>query len=200
MRRPAASINGRLKVVRKNSALGFYGFPLYNAPYRTSTTMTAKAQPTQTDDNACDWCTKGFKARRGGTRQRFCSARCRSALWSALRRCGERALAAGTLSIDAVRNGRMEVCTLGGREKTPPPYPETGVGIQASPELLRRFIVEVPQGLLTTLVFRLFEIRFSEQDDLSAILAALTRLRHKPKISETSDGVKVLTFPERIAV
>ena len=186
--------------MRKNSALGFYGFSLYNAPYRTSTTMTAKAQPTQTDDNACDWCTKGFKARRGGTRQRFCSARCRSALWSALRRCGERALAAGTLSIGDLRDGHLEACTLGGREKTPPPCPDIGSADRAPAEPLKRFVVEVPQGLLMTLVFRLFEIRFSEQDDLPAIMGALTRLRHKPKISETSGGVKVLTFPERIAV
>ena len=86
--------------------------------------MTAKVKPTQTDDTACEWCTKGFKARRGGTRQRFCSARCRTALWSALRRCGERALAAGTLSIGDLRNGHLEACTLAGAAKSSPPYPD----------------------------------------------------------------------------
>ena len=73
------------------------------------------------------------------------------------------------------------------------------MGDQRSPEPLKRFVVEVPHGLLTALVFRHHEIRHSEQEDLPAILTALTRLSHKPQISQTSDGVRVLTFPERIA-
>ena len=85
--------------------------------------MTAKVKPTQTDDTACEWCTKGFKARRGGTRQRFCSARCRTALWSALRRCGERALAAGTLSIGDLRNGHLERARLQERQNRHRPIP-----------------------------------------------------------------------------
>jgi hypothetical protein len=160
----------------------------------TSTKLTAQTKPTPSDGAACPWCTKRFKARRGGTRQRFCSARCRTAFWSALRRSGERELAAGTLSIDAVRNGRLEACTLRRREETPPPCPEIGSPPQPSPEPLKRFSVLIPESLIQTLIFRHFAICFYERDDLPALLAALGRLGHKPKITETSEHVTVLSF------
>jgi hypothetical protein len=60
----------------------------------------------------CRWCGRPFFRRRGGSPQRFCSAAHRMAFWSALRRSGERAIAAGTLSLDQIRNGDPAACTL----------------------------------------------------------------------------------------
>jgi hypothetical protein len=142
----------------------------------------------------CPWCTTEFKPRRGGSAQRFCSGRCRTACWSALRRWGERAVAAGVLSIDAVRNGRPEAYTLHGTAKAPPPCAEIGSTDQPPAEPLKRFAVVIPEGLIETLIFRHFAICFYERDDLPALLAALGRLGHKPKITETSEHVTVLSF------
>jgi hypothetical protein len=69
------------------------------------------------------WCSGQFKARRSGSPKRFCSAGCRSAFWSALRLWGKDALATGVLTIDAVRNGPQEACTLVGDAKAPQRYP-----------------------------------------------------------------------------
>jgi hypothetical protein len=72
--------------------------------------ITAPVNPAFRDDDppsdgACLWCGHPFRARRGGSPQRFCRARCRTAFWSALRRWGERAIAAGTLTVTDLRNG-----------------------------------------------------------------------------------------------
>jgi hypothetical protein len=138
----------------------------------------------------CPWCTTEFKPRRGGSAQRFCSGRCRTACWSALRRWGERAVAAGVLSIDAVRNGQPEACTLQGTPKAPPPCAEIGSTDQPPPDAATaRFVVEIPQALIERLIFRHFAICHYQRDDLPALLAALARLRHRPKISKTSEHV-----------
>ena len=70
---------------------------------------------------SCQWCEGPFRARRGGSPQRFCSSKCRSAFWTALRRWGERAVAAGVLRLDQIRNGAPEACTLlpGGNSLAP---------------------------------------------------------------------------------
>jgi len=60
---------------------------------------------------SCQWCEGPFRARRAGTAQRFCSSKCRSAFWTALRRWGESAVAAGVLSLDQIREGAPEACT-----------------------------------------------------------------------------------------
>jgi hypothetical protein len=60
----------------------------------------------------CQWCERPFRARRGGSPQRFCGARCRTMFWSALRRWGERAGAAGILTIGDIRSGNAAACTL----------------------------------------------------------------------------------------
>jgi hypothetical protein len=60
----------------------------------------------------CDWCNTPFRPRRGGSPQRFCDGRCRTAFWSALRRWGERAIDAGVLTIDDIRTGDPTACTL----------------------------------------------------------------------------------------
>jgi len=116
------------------------------------------------------------------------------AFWSALRRSGERALAAGTLSIDAVRSGRLEACTPREIAEEPHAHPETGLADQPSPAPLKQFRVQIPKAVITALVFRHHQIRFSQQDDLIAIITALARLGRKPKTSETPEHVKVLSF------
>jgi hypothetical protein len=60
----------------------------------------------------CQWCERPFQARRGGSPQRFCGAGCRTAFWTALRRWGERAIAAGILTVADIRNGNATACTL----------------------------------------------------------------------------------------
>jgi hypothetical protein len=67
---------------------------------------------TQANNHACLWCGRPFSARRGGSPKRFCSASHRMAFWSALRRWAERAVAAGILTIDHIRNGDPAACTL----------------------------------------------------------------------------------------
>jgi hypothetical protein len=54
---------------------------------------------------SCQWCERHFRVRRGGSPQRFCGAKCRTMFWSALRRWGERAVAAGIVTIADLRNG-----------------------------------------------------------------------------------------------
>jgi len=70
---------------------------------------------------SCQWCEGPFRARRGGSPQRFCSSKCRSAFWTALRRWGERAVAAGLLRLDQIREGAPEACMLlpGGEAPAP---------------------------------------------------------------------------------
>jgi hypothetical protein len=65
--------------------------------------------------------------RRGGSPQRFCRARCGTAFWSALRRWGERAIAAGVLTVIDLRHGATAACTLQGEPvlRGSPPSPRT---------------------------------------------------------------------------
>ena len=65
-------------------------------------------------DSACLWCGHPYRARRGGSPQRFCRTRCRITFWSALRQWDERAIAAGTLTVIDLRNGATAACTLQG--------------------------------------------------------------------------------------
>jgi hypothetical protein len=69
----------------------------------------------------CEWCERPFRRRRGGSPQRFCGTKCRMAFWTALRRWGERAIDAGVLTIDDIRNRDPAACTLlaGARSCTP---------------------------------------------------------------------------------
>jgi hypothetical protein len=60
----------------------------------------------------CEWCNASFRPRRGGSPQRFCGSKCRTAFWSELRRWGERAIGAGILTIADIRNGDPAACTL----------------------------------------------------------------------------------------
>jgi hypothetical protein len=69
----------------------------------------------------CLWCERPFRARRGGSPQRFCCAAHRTAFWSALRRWGERAVASGMLPVADLRNGTTAACTplLSGTSSAP---------------------------------------------------------------------------------
>jgi hypothetical protein len=69
----------------------------------------------------CLWCERPFRTRRGGSPKRFCSAAHRMAFWSALRRLGEKAIAAGILTVADVRDGDPATCTLhtSGASRTP---------------------------------------------------------------------------------
>jgi hypothetical protein len=66
----------------------------------------------QLGEAKCSWCGQDLQPRRGGSPQRFCSAKHRSLFWSALRRWGERAVAAGILTVVDIRNGDATACTL----------------------------------------------------------------------------------------
>ena len=63
---------------------------------------------TQETSTACRWCERPFRPRQGGSPQRFCGARCRTLFWSALRRWGESALAAGILTIADIKGGAQK--------------------------------------------------------------------------------------------
>jgi hypothetical protein len=60
----------------------------------------------------CTWCDQPFQPGRRGSPRRFCSARCRTMFWSALRRLGARAITDGIVVISDLRKGTAEACTL----------------------------------------------------------------------------------------
>jgi hypothetical protein len=60
----------------------------------------------------CLWCQADFEPRRGGSPQRFCCADHRSMFWAAARHWAERAVMAGVLTVEELRNGPTEACTL----------------------------------------------------------------------------------------
>jgi hypothetical protein len=68
--------------------------------------------------------------------------------------------------------------------KSPPPAPEAGIPSNAAPDAATaRFVVETPQALIQRMVFRHFELRFGEQDDLVAVMAALQRVGYRPTVT-----------------
>ena len=71
----------------------------------------------------CLWCKRPFAARRGGSPKRFCGAAHRMAFWSAARRWAEKAVVSGFLSVDDLRNGVGEACTLLPGASSPAPVP-----------------------------------------------------------------------------
>ena len=73
-------------------------------------------------DRVCLWCGKGFTPRRdGGKRQVFCGPTCRRAFDAAGRRWVAEAIAAGMLTVDALRNGAATTRALlpGGNSPAP---------------------------------------------------------------------------------
>jgi hypothetical protein len=67
---------------------------------------------TEGNSTVCQWCERPFRARRGGSPQRFCGGKCRSAFWTALRHWGERAVAAGILTINDIKSGNPTARTV----------------------------------------------------------------------------------------
>jgi hypothetical protein len=100
--------------------------------------------------------------------------------WSALRRWGERAIAAGVLTIADVKNGVVAACTPA--NEAPLPLPEIGAGDTALGDTLARFIVDIERNKVDWLCkFRL--IRSDQRDDLLAIMTGLKCLGQPPNIS-----------------
>ena len=128
------------------------------------------------DSLACVWCQRLFEPRRGGSPQRFCARKCRTAFWTALRRWGERAVAVGILTIADIKNGDPAACTLAQDSAN------VAGGYVTPPIPLMRFLVEVECDTVTWLV-RLGFIRSTERDDLAAIIAGLKRIGRAPEIS-----------------
>jgi hypothetical protein len=88
---------------------------------------------------SCQWCEEPFRARRGVTAQRFCCSAHRTAFWTALRRRGKRAVAAGQ-----IREGAPEgVCfSQAGKH---PPAPGHLVG-QSAPAVPPERLGEAAEG------------------------------------------------------
>lgn len=151
-------------------------------PSETRRPMTVKFKPIEAKDTApgCAWCENRFTRRFRGSPQRFCSARCRSAFWSALRRFGERALASGALTIADLQNGQAEACAIGAIDRGESPATTTGPTSSASPEALARFVIEIPRSLLHAPVFRHCELRHDRRDDEGEILGALRNIGRSP--------------------
>src|SRR6266699_575443 len=95
---------------------------------RRSTAGAAEVTAMQPGETKCSWCGQDLQVRRGGSPQRFCSTEHRSLFWSTLRRWGDRAVAAGILTIADIRNGDPAACTLPGAPISPPPLPAEGQG------------------------------------------------------------------------
>jgi hypothetical protein len=114
--------------------------------------------------------------------QRFCCARCRTEFWSALRQWGDRAIAAGILTIAELKSGVVAACTLPQGSERLPPQTEIGRGDTPSPDEPMRFLVEVEHHVVAGLV-RLGFIRRDESEEFSAIIAGMKRLGWAPRIS-----------------
>lgn len=75
---------------------------------------------------SCLWCGKNFEGRRGGSPQRFCSPMHRAEFHSAARRFAEQAVAAGIVTLDAIRDGNLRARTLIPSAISPATAPEVG--------------------------------------------------------------------------
>jgi len=78
-----------------------------------------------TEAAPCVWCGGAFVPRTtGGKAQRFCHPTCRRAFDAAGRRWVAEAIATGTLTVDALRNGPTATRALLPGETPPPPISE----------------------------------------------------------------------------
>jgi hypothetical protein len=134
----------------------------------------------------CQWCERPFRARHGGgSPQRFCGPKCRTKFWSSLRRWGEQAIAAGTLTIADVKNGVVAACTPPQDSESPVPISNTGAGDTAPGHALMRFAVDIERSKVDWLIeFRL--IRRDQQEDLLAIMTGLKCLGLPPRIARAA--------------
>jgi hypothetical protein len=67
----------------------------------------------------CRWCATAFAPRWGGSPQTFCRAACRHSYHKAARQQCEREIAAGRLTVEAIRNGPAAAYTLAERDEQP---------------------------------------------------------------------------------
>ena len=159
----------------------------------SDTTLTKTTPSTDTPAPECRWCGTALRSRRSGSAGRFCSARHRAAYWTACRRFGEQAVSLGVVSVAELK-ADSAACTLARKGGASSVCSTIDAVDQRAAEPLRRFAVEIPQGVLTALVFRYHEIDYSQQDDLVAVMAAFARLRREPRITKTPEGEKVLSY------
>jgi hypothetical protein len=122
----------------------------------------------------CSWCGQDLQVRRGGSPQRFCSTEHRSLFWSNLRRWGDRAVAAGILTISDIRNGDPAACTLPGTPVSPPPA--SAEGQDCISDDFGRLLDEM-DGILgeptIPLLIRLRWLQRERQKDHAAVVHAL---------------------------
>jgi len=131
----------------------------------------------------CLWCRQGFRPRRdGGKPQVFCRPVCRRAFDAAGRRWVTDALACGTLTVDAFRNGPTATRALPKSGNRPPLLPDIRSVENEIPDPVTRFLVEVPRCTIEVFV-RFCFIRPDQQDDLLAVAAALKRLGRALSVS-----------------
>jgi hypothetical protein len=95
----------------------------------------------------CSWCGAAFVPRRGGSPQSFCTAAHRAYYHRAARRWCEREIAAGRLTVAAIRDGPAAAYTLPGRQERlsgvpdqEPPDPAFLGALRGS----RRVVLRVP--------------------------------------------------------
>ena len=121
---------------------------------------------TPSETRACLWCERPFPGRRGGSPQRFCCSRCRTAFWSALRRWAEKAVAVGALTVDHLRGGDPAACTLLPTSNSPAPISELQ---KAAAGELAELSGEIGQ-LLDDLLLTLLDLPGDGWPDLAAAL------------------------------
>jgi hypothetical protein len=145
---------------------------------------------------SCRWCDRQFSPRQtGGHDQHFCRPACRRALHAEARRWVLAELAAGRMPLNAIKAGLPATCALGTDTVSSLSVPEVRPSSNAAPpELLKRFVIQVPSNLIRWLVFVGCQLRHDDQDDILAILTALTRAGRKPATSITSEGCIVLSY------
>jgi len=132
---------------------------------------------------SCMWCERPFRERlTGGRAQRFCQSSCRRTFHAAVRSWALDAVANGTLAVVDIRNGTRATRALRSWGEQLPSPPDTGSQDDALLDLMTRFLVEVPRHTIEAFVkFRFVEPH--QQDDLTAIMAALKRIGRTPSIS-----------------
>ncbi len=132
----------------------------------------------QPGEAKCSWCGRDLQARRGGSPQRFCSAEHRSLFWSTLRRWGARAVAAGILTIDDIRNGDLAACTLPGAPISPPPQPAPAEEQDCLSDDFGRLLDEMDGTLgepAIPLLIRLGWLARERREDHAAVVRGLSR-------------------------
>jgi hypothetical protein len=133
----------------------------------TSAVEPPQTPPARVGNSACLWCGKGFTPRRdGGKPQVFCRPACRRALDAAGRRWVADAIAAGALTVDALRNAVVTTRALPPGATSPAPVPE--VAEPAPPVSAER--LEEAAELLDDLLLGLFDLPGDAWPDLAAAL------------------------------